>query len=350
MSSPFGNPAGSLLGITLDNGWVVKEFVKKKPEDTGGHFSVCYIVEREKQRAFLKALDLSFAFEQSDFISAINDLTTAFIFERDLLYKCKSNHLSKIVSPIEHGQYSQPGQPPYLSVYYIIFEVADTNLRKQISAMKSFDFAWILRSLHNTAVGLQQLHQSGIAHQDLKPSNVLVFQNESKISDLGRSSDSKIPSRNDRFRIAGDKTYAPFELFYETSHFHDFNYRYASDLYHLGSLIFFYFLRVNLQQIIMLELKKSNLVNNLTGKDFKADLPYFQLGYNQALIALENELMKYSSDLTLELIALAKKLTNPDPKLRGFSEIFSSSGNQYSLERFISRFDLLAKRAEHNLL
>lgn len=350
MAIEFGNPAESLTGLTLNNGWHVLEILKRKPGDTGGHFSVCYIVEKEGQKAFLKALDLTHALQEQNFIDAINGLTTAFIFERDLLFKCKDHHLSKVVTPLEHGQYVFEGQPPFLSVYYIIFEMADTNLRSQIAKMVEFDLAWILRSLHHTAVGIEQLHKSGIAHQDLKPSNVLVFNKASKVSDLGRSSDKTVPSRNDKYIIPGDTTYAPFDLFYECGVEVDFQHRFASDLFHLGSLVFFYFLHLNLQQILWAEMLKHDLAKNLTKKDFNADLPYFQQGFSYALGLLDIEIRKYSEDLSNDLIPLVRMLCEPDPKRRGHIVNISRDINQYSLERFISSFDHIAKKAELKML
>jgi serine/threonine protein kinase len=343
----IGNPAESLLGMILEGGWKVVELIKRKPEDTGGHFSVCYLVEKDKRKAFLKALDLTDALQQNDFVSALNNITTAFLFERDLLYKCKEKHLSKIVTPLAHGQVSFPGQPSYNNVFYIIFEMADSNLRNLIARMKIFDLAWILRSLHHTAIALEQLHKSGIAHQDLKPSNVLIYNKESKVGDLGRSSDVNTPSINDKYIVPGDKTYAPFELFYGINSSGNFQFRYASDLYHLGSLIFFYFLHVNLQEIIWTELIKYDLVKNLTQKDFYADLPFYQKGFSYALIILKDEIEYYSATLCKEILPLVKMLCEIDPEKRGHITNRQMNINQYSLERFISRFDLLAKKAEY---
>jgi eukaryotic-like serine/threonine-protein kinase len=345
--STFGNPAESLLDKTLEGGWKVIEMVKKKPGETGGHFSVCYLVEKDKKIAFLKAIDLSDALNQTDSLIAINQMTTAFLFKRELLDKCKGKHLSKIVMPLDHGQVIFSEQSPYDNVYYIIFELADSNLRNQIARMRVFDLAWILRSLHHTAVALEQLHKSGIAHQDLKPSNVLIFNKESKVGDLGHSSDINIPSANDKYKVPGDHTYAPFELLYGFNAKNDFQLRYASDLFHLGSLVFFYFLHVNLQEIICLEIEKHDILKNLTRTDFYADLPFFQEGFTYALNVLSNEIKKYSNDLCNDIIPLVKMLCEIDPYKRGHIENRRTNINQYSLERFISSFDLIAKKAEY---
>ena len=63
------------------------------------------------------------------------------------------------------------------------------------------------RTLHHIAVGLQQLHGEGIAHQDLKPSNVLFFETfGAKLADLGCADTLKNPasSPHGHWGITGD--------------------------------------------------------------------------------------------------------------------------------------------------
>ena len=56
-------PAHHLKGLDLDDGWTVVEAVKRKPNATGGCFSVGYLVARENgDRGFMKALDYTWAF------------------------------------------------------------------------------------------------------------------------------------------------------------------------------------------------------------------------------------------------------------------------------------------------
>jgi serine/threonine protein kinase len=63
---------------------------------------------------------------------------------------------------------------------YLPFELATGDLREQVDLSRRFDLAYRLRVLHNSAKGLSQLHNSHIAHQDLKPSNVVTFDRTSK--------------------------------------------------------------------------------------------------------------------------------------------------------------------------
>ncbi len=351
MNNSFSNPASALKGLELGNGWIVKNIIKQGPQDTGGHFSVGYLVENKfKQKAYLKALDFSAAFQTPDAPRMLQILTSAFNFERDLLYKCRGNRLSKVVTPIEDGNILVPGFPPLLKVFYIIFELANGDIRKQLNIYKSFDLAWCLRSLHNTTVGLEQLHKIGIAHQDLKPSNVLVYNNFiSKIADLGRASDKAIPNIIDQIKIPGDKNYAPFEQLYGYNFSSEFEARYATDIFLLGSLIFFFFTKLSARQATYIMIHKYNSQNTFSGS-FMADLPYFQQAFNYALLDLEKEISKHSKKLSVDLIPLVKMLCEPDPRKRGYSKNVETNINQYSLERFISRFDLLAKKAEYRLL
>ena len=189
-------PAANLQGQTINNGWIVKKKIDLGAS-TGGYFSISYEVENQKGKvAFLKALDFSKAQQSNDPLKQLQFMIDAFVFERDLLYKCREKRMRKIVTPIDDGNISIDGFiPPYNTVYYLIFEMAEGDIRNQMKVMNSFDLAWALRTLHGAAVGMQQLHLNDIVHQDLKPSNVLIYKNEgSKIGDLGNACDKTVPS------------------------------------------------------------------------------------------------------------------------------------------------------------
>jgi hypothetical protein len=64
-------------------------------------------------------------------------------------------------------------------------------------------------------------------------------------------------------------------------------------------------------------------------------------------VILKKEIEYYSIELCKEILPLVKMLCDVDPKERGHSTNRQMNINQYSLERFISAFDLLAKKAEY---
>jgi serine/threonine protein kinase len=179
----------ALEGKTLSTGWKIIEKVKAKPGSTGGGFSVCYTVEKNGQMGFLKALNiLSFLRDdKADLLIAMSEMLNTFNFEKEILTRCGNRNLSKISKLLEASQENFPG---YIAanVYYMIFEKADSDVRNHLNFKDEIDIAWKLRSLHNIATGIKQLHSIEISHQDIKPSNVFVFDSIiSKLGDLGRS-------------------------------------------------------------------------------------------------------------------------------------------------------------------
>ena len=83
--------------------------------------------------------------------------------------------MSRVVTAIADGSVTVNIGGTSEVVQYLIFEKADGDARSFLNASSAFDLAWSLRALHHVTVGLRQMHQSRMAHQDLKPSNVLLF-------------------------------------------------------------------------------------------------------------------------------------------------------------------------------
>ncbi len=196
-------PAYKLEGLELDDGWIVDARIGASADATGGQFSCGYPVQkRDGSKVFLKALDFSRALRSPDPASALQSLTEAYNFERNLLRQCKQRRMDRIVSAIADGKITV--NESYLGVVqYLIFEHAESDLRLHLNSMDKIETAWKLRSLHHIATGLKQLHGSDIAHQDLKPSNVLVFNDDlgdtSKLADLGCASVKASSSPRDKW-------------------------------------------------------------------------------------------------------------------------------------------------------
>ena len=231
--------AEQLDGRLLATGWRVTEKMER-PDGigrTGSNFSIGYSVQRNGTTGFMKVLDLSRAYESSDPATLIQELVVAFNYERDLVNKCK--RMSNVVTALDEGverntrNYNDFAQ-------YIIFEFADSDLRHKIQFSENFDIAVEMKTLHNIAKGISQLHRNNITHQDIKPSNVLIFNNnEAKLGDLGRSSEFGVNGPNDIYAFAGDPTYAPPECLYRYAPQDWKERKLASDLYQLGGLIVF---------------------------------------------------------------------------------------------------------------
>jgi len=345
-------PAECLEGLDLPGGWHVDSCVRRPPESTGGKFSVGYLaIDKDGRRAYLKALDFFAAFQHPDPPRALEEMTSAYNFERDLLAKCKNRGLRRVVTPLADGSVEVPGNfGPLCIVSYLIFELATGDIRDEVSKWNHFDLAWALRSLHHSAIGLRQLHSAGIAHQDLKPSNILVFPTEgSKVADLGRASYVRTPSQTDAFQVPGDPGYVPPDQWYGWHHTHDFADRFVADLYLLGSLVFFYFVNSSVTEAIQLKISLKHK-KKFTKTDFLQDLPYIQHAFNEALDDLRASVRGSTVDLADEIVMIAQQLCEPDPRRRGDPRVLESLVPQYDLQPYISRFDRLACKAEIQMI
>lgn len=342
------NPAECLVGLELKGGYIVEEKKVHKPNMTGGHFSRGYIVSKGSQKYFLKAIDLSSAFQSSDPLRTIQDLTTSFNFERDLLNKCSKAKMKKIMCPVADGYVDVPGVfGPYGRVNYLIFELANGDIRSVRNEMVKFDLAWMLRSMHHASTGLKELHQANVVHQDLKPSNLMEFKSKSfKICDLGRAFDLATAIDHDLHQVPGDKAYAPPEAFYGFS-ISDINTRKLYDLYALGGLIFFHILGMSPTMLLMNILNKNKVV---TTQSWDQDLPFFKNAFTESIIELEKAIKDFPAYIKQDLIVTARELCNPDFTHRGHPKNYENKYDDIlSVERYISRFNVIASKAEWEL-
>jgi serine/threonine protein kinase len=341
--------AQSLQGLALTGGWTVVRHLPKNSKLSGGAFSESYLVENQDgEQAFLKALDFSLALRAADPARELQALTEAFNFERDLLMTCRSRRMSRVVTAITEGTVAVPNPPDVSVVQYLIFELADGDLRETADTAHEFEVAWLLRTLHQVALGLQQLHAEQIAHQDVKPSNVLLFpdQKGAKLGDLGRAAKLGSTPPHDTQSLQGDPTYAPPELAYGYTDPEWNRRRYGCDLYHLGSLIVFFFTGQGLTALLFAELPPIYWPRTWGGS-YADVLPYVRDAFGKAINRFSNEIPDW---LRPELTAMVRSLCDPDLSLRGHPKNRAKLVTQYSLERYISRLNALAARAEAGML
>lgn len=350
-------PAEALEGLKLDGSWHVDKIVKKAPKGTGGYSSVSYHVSNEDGRqAFLKALDFSSAVQDEDPSKTLLELTSAYEHERNLLSQCKKRSLKHVVVPLADGVAKVSSiHAPIDRMPYLIFEIAKGDIRGEkeewLEFEKKFDLAWALRCLHQSAIGVQELHTMNIAHQDIKPSNVLVFPTEgSKLTDLGSASQAGNPSRSDEMRVAGDIRYAVPEQWYGWNQPEGFEGRYVVDLYRLGGLLFFFFADCSATDAIQLKIS-AKYGTEFTKTDFVSDLPYLQYAFEESLTGLRASVEEWAGKLADEIVIIAQELCNPDPRLRGDPTARAAAHRrQYDIQAYVSRFDRLARKAEMRMV
>jgi serine/threonine protein kinase len=329
--------------MTLQSGWRVIDRIQAQPDGTGGFFSCSYIVERNGSKAFLKALDYSKAEEiakQSgvDIPTALQYLIQAYNFERTLLKQCAQKHMDRVVVALEDGSI-RVDDGVFGTVNYLIFEPADGDVRNHLAVAARVELAWVLRCLHHIATGLYQLHSASVTHQDLKPSNVLVFDSKvSKVADLGSASIKDAVCPRDNEEVAGDRTYAPPELLYGYQDPEWSRRRQACDVYHFGSMVVFFFCGVGITAMTLQEMPPDHLYR-VWGGTYAEILVEIRDAFGRAL-------QKFGANVPGQKLRVAlreavSQLCDPDPLLRGHPLNRRGVANQYSLERYVALFSLL---------
>ncbi len=163
-----------------------------------------------------------------------------FIYEGELMDKCMTRRIRHVIRAIGQGSIAIKGFAN--EIHYLLLELADNDLREHATQRKTLDNALNMLILHQVALAIEALRFSQIAHQDLKPSNVLMFDAETaKVGDLGHAHDRGSARPGINAIIAGDPAHAPLEQLYGYELTEWTTRRLAADLYLLGSLIVFMF-------------------------------------------------------------------------------------------------------------
>lgn len=343
------NAANDLLGRTLQTGWTVTKKINRKEGQTGAYFSVLYEVEKNGVICFLKAFDFS-KFSgltpSQSIVDQMSYMLDSFKFERDISAQCRDKGVSKVAFVQDSGEEPIKGYEIPV-VPYLIFELANGDVRANIDYSNQLDFAWKLKSLHDVAVGLKQLHKVDVSHQDMKPSNLLLFKDETKIGDLGRSLSLDLKSPNDSMPFTGQMSYAPPEIMYRT-YSEDWRERtYAIDSYLFGGLIVFYFSGVSINSLIRKFLPDSVSWEYWQGTDFEEVKDYLISAFSKSLNEFGENIQ--SNYFRKELVELIGYLCYPDPCKRGHPRNFGKQ-NRFDLERTITRLDLLRAKAEYSVI
>lgn len=174
----------------------------------------------------------------------------------------------------------------------------------------------------------------------------MIFDDKvSKLSDLGNATkyDKKSPLW-DKDDHCGDLTYAPIELCYGYCSPNWDTRRLGADLFMAGGIITFLFTDSNFLTLLAVNLPDIYKPSNFRGT-FEDVKPHLVRAYYRAIEEVKDRI---PLSIRQQIIVIIEQLTYPIPELRGIPKgaKFSSSLSQYSLMRYISIFDRLAKHFE----
>jgi len=346
--------AENLVGLTLETGWEIIEKIQRegRREDMNHpDFSIFYKARKGDEHGFVKAYNFEayLKLPAASIMDNVSYMSSAFIYERDLSELCKNKHVTKIVVVKDSGIQRVPDFPETDVVPYLVFDLADGDVRSKLEFTGRLETAWKLKSLHDVAVGLKQLHTIEISHQDIKPSKVLLFHDESKLGNLEKSSSSLVDSPRREMVYNGDIAYAPPEILYHFSKSDWKERTYATDCYLFGSLIVFFFSGISMTALLKKHIPK--------GLSWDSYFGPFNEVETYVIDAFSNALMDFNRTITIEFLKeelcnMVKFLCYPLPEKRGHPKLIDSTinANQYNMERFISRLELLHRKVKFTLL
>lgn len=114
---------------------------------------------------------------------------------------------------------------------YIILEICDTDLRKELSSRK-FTQEDCVHAFEEIMQGFSILVSKGYIHRDIKPANVLVKNKHYKVSDFGFACKADILGRKKLTDVCGTPIYMAPQLLKNQP------YTAKSDIWSLGLMLY----------------------------------------------------------------------------------------------------------------
>lgn len=334
--------AERLIDLTLLDVWKVQERIRHDDGLSGSSRSACYrAVSPKGDFAFVKAFDFRRQ-ELGGDTDALEQMVREYNYERNVHYFCNERGVSRVTRIYGAGKVLVDGE----AVHFLVCEWANKCLREhqppgddRVSASVRFT------AMRDAAAALAQLHQAGVAHQDIKPSNAMCADiGFVKLTDLGSSSCEIINAPpHDLNYLVGQPSYAPYELLYEHPHTTWRRRRFGCDLFLLGNLCFTSFVGGSLSCAALHSIPSQFRHTNFAG-DYAEVIPHLIEAHEFIIPHMLTD--KVPEPLLDELAHLLFCLCHPDPLRRGHSKNIQLNGNQFGLERFITKFNILAKKAK----
>jgi Protein kinase domain. len=306
--------------------------------------------------AFLKAADADMVDEDDEsLVVRLEAVLMHHKFEAHVSEHCHGNNMDRVCLAIDHGNTLVEFNGIKEPVFFLVFELADGDIRDQIFTSYQWSAQQKFRLLHHVSVGLSQLHAVKVSHNDLKPPNVLAYAGEHKVADLGQATKEDHLAPHDWEAIVGDPRYAPPEALYlpdgePGTRLVANRLRQSGDLYLLGSLTYYLFSGRMMTPAILDRMLLVHLPplrdGGWTGS-YADLLPYWRAAFSEEMAVFKRNLEDQpdiSASAAQRLISMIYQLCEPDPEVRGHPLDRVLGVRTFSLQRFVAAFALLSRR------
>jgi eukaryotic-like serine/threonine-protein kinase len=354
MSAAENLTGKTVSGERYGGEWTIGERIQFVEGISPGHHSVGYKATDNNGRvAFLKATDLRLATDGStDFLGRLKLKVDAHTFERSLLDHVKGANLDRVVIVLDYGSIELTHDGAIYALLFLVLEFAEKgDLRHLVQNQAIVELVDLLNIGHNIANAISQLHSTKICHNDIKPGNCLIFNEElQKLGDLGRATTPNMAALHDVLICAGDPQYAAPEQLYGAGanafEFSIFDGRRVGDIYSLGSMLHFLLCKrmitPELFTRLSIEHRPVAFGGGWSGTYVDA-LPFVRAAWASLMDELKEQIpIGPLEEIVSELISIVETASDPDPRRRG---VHIQGKQTLSVERYISRLDHLRKHA-----
>ena len=351
--------SSDLSGKTIGK-WKVGDRIENN--DTTTKYSLFYHVEDKDGGAIMKVLDTEKCNrgDKGEGLSRtelISRESSAFHYETKVAKACVGRHMSNVIRYIDSGEvefedYTVP------TVTFIVYEQSEGRIGDFIKFSSTADFVADLgmlvdklKSLHQVTKGVKQLHTNAIAHHNITPQSVEVFDDNRKYK-LGALHTSK-SDQNDlispvgRLLFNGDLTYAPPEAFFDYRIPDTMSSYYQIDTYMLGNLVVYYLTQLSMTTLLNQHLPYSLKEWASHSADYVAVLPEITNAFEAVLKNIKSSICV--EELQAPIIEIISCLCNPDPERRGYPGGFKDSRTNADLQRVLTKLDVLYNQAQQIL-
>lgn len=337
--------ASELAGMTLCERWEVKKLLHESPQESGGNFGVGYVVFDPvlKTERFLKVVDYRKRIRD---ISQLTQLLNEAQFEIEMQKYCGERRMSNVVQMIANGEllFRRKSDGEEYTFLCILMERGEGDIKSHVHYAPAQSPYWKLCVLRDVALAIMQIERASLAHNDVKPSNVIRFESKGdvhtvKLGDIARAVRKDGQGPFDSLEWAGDPRHKPIEVLYGWKEPEWQDRRTSADAYMLGNLISYLFVGASITERIVNSLPPEHRPGIYAG-DYRQILDIVRHAWTA--VTLSQIAPSFPERIRTELQSIFCWLTEPDPRLRGDQS--ARRAGTVGMERIHSRLVRLAQR------
>ena len=337
--------AEDLAGITINGRFRLERRLHLGKQESGGNFGVGYVATdlHDGNQRFVKIVDFR---KRMHALEELSDILDWAKFEVLMHKACM--RMSKVVRMVAHGQlaFLEDGASEPYNFICVVMELGEGDIKNHIDYDPKGSVYWKLWVLREISLAIVQMERASLAHNDIKPSNVIRFGSDGdrhsiKLGDVGRAVTKSGDGPFDDWIWAGDPRHKPLETLYGYQEREWQDRSTAADAYMLGNLAAFLFAGASMTERIVSSLPPALRPGTFIG-NYRDIIDVIRHAWNTVLE--EQITPTFPEQSRDELSRIIRGLTDPDPAVRG--EPGARKTGTLGLDRIHSQLERIARQAQ----